>query len=499
MEDHISSGELPMKPKEDSELLLLLDEETREVLWRNLGEIIENYTTGIRDMRIGPILDPAPIRAALELVNFDRAMKPCEALEYAVKIFMEYQVHTAHPRFFGQFDPAPATMGIIAETLVAAFNPQLSVWSQSPGPVELESLLVSVFGEKFGYKRAAIDGTFTYGGAEANHTALLTALTYKFPRFRETGLRAIDADPVLYVSSEAHHSVLKAASSCGLGKEAVREIEVDQKFRMDVRALSDQIARDKKDGFIPFLVVGTVGTTSAGAVDPLLQLAEVAGREGLWLHADAAWGGACALVPEMQGLIAGIERADSITFDPHKWLSVSRGAGLYLTRHKNILTQTFDVAAAYMPRIKPSTVEVIDQFRHSMAWSRRFTGLKVFLTLAVAGWEGYARVIRAHTAMGDYLRQQLERSRWEVLNDAALAVVCFVDKTHPDGSTEDYLDAIRDEVLATNRAWISITRLAKTMPVLRACIVNYRTSRRDVDELLGALNAAREKQSNKMP
>jgi len=472
-------------------MALSLDNTTRAELWGRVVDVIENYTTDISKLRIGPDLDPAKVRADLVPLNFDRPMEPAKALEFTLDILMRHQTHVVHPRYFGLYDPAPSAMGVIAETLVAAFNPQLSVWIQSPGAVEIEQLLVRLFGEKFGYDKSKVDGTFTSGGAEANHTALLTALTHAFPNFVSKGLRALSSQPVLYVSSEGHHSVLKAAQSCGLGTEAVREIEIDRDLRMDVKVLSARIANDKAEGLQPFLIVGTAGTTNAGVVDPLGELGDIAAREALWFHVDSAWGGAVVLVSELRHLLSGIEHADSITFDPHKLLSVPRSAGLYLTRHPNILAKTFDVAAAYMPGMN-SSEQVVDQFRHSLQWSRRFIGLKLFMTLAVAGWDGYAEVIRQQLSVGEYLRSELERSGWKVLNDSALGVLCFVDRTHDDGALSTYLEAIREDVVSSGEAWISITRLGKSTPALRACIVNYLTRPDDVSALVASLNKARD-------
>jgi len=177
----------------------------------------------------------------------------------------------------------------------------------------------------------------------------------------------------------------------------------------------------------PFLVAGTAGTTGAGIIDPLPALADLCARERLWLHVDAAWGGAAALVPEMRSVLAGIERADSITFDAHKWLSVPMGAGIFLTRHRDILDRTFRITTEYMPR-EAEGMEVTEPYTHSMQWSRRFIGLKVFLTLAVAGWDGYAAAIRHQAAMGDLLRRELSENGWEIVNPTALPVVCFRDR-----------------------------------------------------------------------
>jgi glutamate/tyrosine decarboxylase-like PLP-dependent enzyme len=283
---------------------------------------------------------------------------------------------------------------------------------------------------------------------------------------------------------------LKAARLCGLGTDAVREVPLNDKLQLDSSALAEMVRRDREGGLAPFLVVATAGTTNAGVVDPLVPIAELAAAERLWFHVDAAWGGAAALVSELRPFLDGVARADSITFDAHKWLSVPMGAGLYLTRHPHILDQTFRTAAAYMPRDAQS-LEVNDPYAHSMQWSRRFIGLKVFLSLAVAGWDGYADAVRHQTQMGNRLRVELAESGWEVVNSTPLPTICFVDARHVDGRSAPYLEAIARHVVSSGQAWISTTQLGGTLPALRACVTNYRTGPEDVTALVRALEDAR--------
>ena len=469
---------------------LMLDAGTRAELWRKLVDAVEAYATKIETSRVTPPLDPAMLRASLARFDFSAPVGAFDAFDFLVEGLWKFQTHTPHPRYYGLFNPAPTTMGIAGDALVAAFNPQLAAWSHSPLAIEIEQHLVRAFGARFGYDPARTDGTFASGGMEANHTAVLTALVQKFPEFARRGLRALEAQPVLYASTEAHHSLLKAARMCGLGTDAVHEIPADGSLRMDAEALASRIARDRAQGFAPFLVVATAGTTSAGAIDPLPAIAEVAEREDLWLHVDAAWGGAAALVAELRPLLEGIERADSITFDAHKWLSVPMGAGVYITRHVDILKTSFSIAQTYMPR-EAAGLNVVDPYTHSMQWSRRAIGLKVFLSLAVAGWEGYATAIRHMVAMGALLREQLEASGWQVVNKTPLPVCCFVDARHAGGRSEDYLHKIAMQVVGSGKAWISTTRLAGSTPVLRACITNYRTEAGDIAALIDALEEAR--------
>ncbi len=471
---------------------LLLAKAKREVLWRQATEAVESYIERVGDMRVAPELDPQKFRAILKSFDFEKSMDPTDAVEFVVGGLSEYQTHAPHPRYYGLFNPATTAMGIVADMLVAAFNPQLAAWSHSPLAIEIEQHLIRAFGEKFGFFPSRAEGSFTNAGAEANHTAVLAALINKFPDYAKKGVRGLDSQPVLYVSSESHHSILKAARISGIGTEAVREVSVDEDLRLIPSALETRIRKDRKKGFTPFLIVATVGTTNAGAIDPLIPLADIAAKNRIWLHADAAWGGAAALVPELRPLLDGIELADSITFDAHKWLSVPMAAGLFITRHAGLLEKTFRIENVYMPR-EAAGLDVVDPYAVSIQWSRRFIGLKVFLSLVVAGWAGYEETIRHQTAMGARLREGLLSGGWGVVNRTPLPLVCFVDDGFPKGKSFEYLDAVVKTIVSSGKAWISTTRVGAGQPVIRACITNFRTEKEDIEALVYDLDWARKK------
>jgi glutamate/tyrosine decarboxylase-like PLP-dependent enzyme len=475
---------MPDSARERPWSALLPNAEVRRRLWKQVAGAVEKYTEDVGRGRVTPELAVERMRESLLRFDFAAPIDPAEAIEFVTRGLSEYQTHTPHPRYFGLFNPAPTTMGIVADTLVAAFNPQLAAWSHSPLAVEMEQHTIRALGVKFGYRAEDADGTFCSGGMEANHTAVLTALTHAFPEFAEGGAQAIAGQPLLYVSAESHHSFLKAARMCGLGTRAVRHIAVDRGLRMRPDALAQAIDSDRSAGARPFLVAATAGTTNAGAIDPLQQCGHIARRHGVWLHVDAAWGGGAAFVPESRPLLEGIEAADSITFDAHKWLSVPMGSGVYLTRHRDILDRTFRVQTAYMPR-EAADLDVVDPHLHTMQWSRRFTGLKVFLSMAVAGDEGYARALRHQTAMGNLLRTTLVRSGWHIENETPLPVVCFTDP----GGADPHQIAMR--VVGSGEAWISTTVLSGSKTVLRACITNYRTTPEDISALIQSLGRAR--------
>lgn len=467
---------------------LLLDPEARAAVWRNAVAAIEDYMEEVPRRPVSRVFAPRELEAFLARIDFERPLDPGEAVRYVVTGFDRFHAHNAHPRYFGLFLPASSTMGMVGDLLAAAWNPVLAAWRLSPFAVAVEQRLISEVAARFGYDGRSSEGCFTSGGSEANHTAVLVALLRAFPAVATEGLRAVDRQPVLYVSAEGHHSILKAARLTGLGEAAVRRVAVDGHLRIDLDRLVDSIRADRASGRAPFMLVATAGSTSAGVMDPLGDLAAVAEEERLWLHVDAAWGGAGVLVPALRGLFAGIERSDSLTFDPHKWLSVPMGAGLFVTRHAGVLEPTFTVDEPYMTRTDGDGARP-DFYRRSMIWARRFTGLKLFLTLAVAGWKGYEEVVRHQIALGDHLRRRLVDAGFVVVNHTPLPVVCFVDGRDPVGANPE---AIAAGVVASGRAWISTTRLGDSgRLVLRAAMTNFRTTTGDVDALVETLVDAR--------
>ncbi len=467
--------------------LFLLTTAQRAALWHDVGAAINDFLDGVGRMASAPTLDVAGMRQRARSFDFVRGLAPSDAVALVMREIAPQQVHVGHPRYFGLFNPAPTTMGIAADALAAAFNPQLAAWSHAPMAVEIEQHVLRALGEKFGLRDA--DGTFTNGGAEANHTALLCALVARFPAFTEAGLRALPGQPVFYVSAQSHHSFVKAARFCGLGTDAVRSVPVNAVFAMDIESLRIALERDRAAGLLPFMIVATAGTTSGGVIEDIAALGAIARDAGVWFHVDAAWGGMAALAPELRAYLAGVDQADSITFDAHKSMCVPMAAGMLLTPHKSILNETCRITTDYMPR-ETQDADVIDPYAHSMQWSRRFIGLKVFMSLLVAGWDGYAAMIRHKADMGALLRDLLIARGWRVVNATPLPVVCFTDAAQ---SAAGQLDVIAQRVVSSGVAWLSMTKLDTRTHVLRACVTHFRTQPDDVLALVDSLDAARQR------
>jgi aromatic-L-amino-acid/L-tryptophan decarboxylase len=468
--------------------LLLLGHSSRQALWSELVDFVEHYVHDVEKRPVSPTLDPAVVRAWLSSYTFESTESPERVVRRVGEALALHQVHTSHPCYFGLFNPSPSIMGVAAEMMVGALNPQLAAWSHSPLAVEIERHLVEAFAIRLGYAHDDADGTFTTGGAEANTTAVLCALTERWPQSIHAGVRGLAQQPVFYLSGEGHHSFIKAARATGLGDSAVRRVPTTPDLTMDPRQLSELLARDRAQNLAPFLVVATAGTTGTGAIDPLLELARWAREERVWLHVDAAWAGAAMLVPRLRHALDGIALADSITVDPHKWLSVPMGAGLFLTRHRDALSRTFGLHTEYMPR-EGSGGDTVDPYAHSLQWSRRFGGLKLFLTLAAAGWDGYAAVLSHQCHMGDLLRERLARAGWRIVNRSILPLVCF---TSADSQwSRERHQVVANRVIQSGRAWISTVVLPSGEFALRACVTSFRTTAEHIDVLIDALEAAR--------
>jgi glutamate/tyrosine decarboxylase-like PLP-dependent enzyme len=426
-----------------------------------------------------PTVDVAEFHDALTRFDFHEPRDFEQTLAWITARMQDGIVQMTNPRYFGLFNPAPTFPAQCADRIATAFNPQLATSTSSPVPVALEQHVISAVAARLGFPTTAV-GHFTTGGAEANLTALVCALTQASPDYSELGVRAFTGNPTFYVSREAHLAWLKIAHQCGIGRAAVRLVATDGSGRMDATALAAAIATDRAGGFRPVMIAATVGTTNAGMIDPLSACAALARENSMWLHADAAWGGAAVASPRLAGLLSGIELADSVTIDAHKWFATTMGCGMFITRHGPVLSSAFHVSTTYMP----SNLPHLDPYVTSVQWSRRFLGLRLFLSLATAGWDGYAQHIHHSVDMAEHLRSELAVRGWTTVNASSLAVLCIMP---PQGFPRPR--DIVSEVLRSGSAWIS-TATFEGQEVIRACVTHGETTAEDVAALITALEAA---------
>lgn len=447
-----------------------------DLLTHELPAVKERVAKGA----VMPALDREAFRNQLAKFDFSAPLPLSKVLTWALTQLEHGVVHVTHPRYFGLFNPAPTFPSECADRIAAAFNPQLATATTSPAAVEIEAHVIAEVAKRAGFPSETA-GHFTSGGTEANCTALISALTRANQEFATKGARAFAGPPVFYASREGHHAWLKIAHQAGIGRAAVRLVATNGSGQMDPCALADALQSDRRDGRVPIMIVATAGTTNAGMIDPLEACAEIARSADVWYHVDAAWGGALVASDMLRPLLAGLEQADSVTIDAHKWFATTMGCGMFFTKWPAVLSSAFQVSANYMPSSTPG----LDPYITTTQWSRRFLGLRLFLSLAAAGWPSYAALVERAVALIQLLRDTLAERGWRVANEALLAVLCVWP---PPGSAD--VRSIVRHVVTSGRAWVSLATF-EGRDVIRMCLTNAETAEDDVLALADVLEAAR--------
>jgi glutamate/tyrosine decarboxylase-like PLP-dependent enzyme len=445
-----------------------------DLLTRALADAGERILQG----PVMPSVDRAKLREQLAAFDFTTPRPLEELLSWTVQLLEQGVVHMNHPRYFGLFNPAANFPAQCADRIAGAFNPQLASSGSSPAPVEIEAHVIRAVARRAGLP-AESAGHFTTAGSEANYTSLVCALTRADARFGTDGARAFAGPVAMYTSRECQPAWFKIVHQAGIGRAALRLIGTDGKGRMDVGALSCALADDRARGVVPVLISATAGTTPAGMIDPLAECARVAREYGLWYHVDAAWGGAALASARLRPLLAGIELADSLTIDAHKWFATTMGCGMFITRCPQVLSEAFRVSTDFMP----SSVTQLDPYLNTVQWSRRFLGLRLFLSLGAAGWDGYGVHVERASQLIAHIGRELVARGWQIANDSQLAVLCVLP---PQGSPS-VRDIVR-RVLDSGRAWVAATT-HEGREVLRICATHGESSLADAEELIAALDA----------
>ena len=465
-----------------------LDSATRRRLGYHLIDRIDDFFASLPERAVQLPAEQrsfAPLNRSLPEVGEDAE----KVLEEVFGEMVAKGFHVPSANYFGLMNPTPTYMGVMAEALVAALNPQLATVKRSQLASKIEHETVRWIGERIAWP-GEFNGTFTTGGNEANFSGLALAVAAKFPAAVEEGLGMIGAQPVLYASEEAHHSIDKSAGLLGIGRKALRRVAVNTSVQLDPAALDKAIDADLSAGKKPFCVVATAGTTNSGAVDDMVALGEVCQRYDLWLHVDAAYGGAAVFSDKHRHVLRGIEHADSITIDPHKWLAVPLAAGVILTRHSEMLERAFAVAAPYMP--KAAEAKGVDNSRLSVQWTRRMNSLKLWLTLRVHGRKAYEEHIDHQMSLAREFVRWLEASpQFELATPQVLPIVTF--RLRRAGLRPEKLAAAHNEIVEQvtrdGQRWISETTV-RGQSVLRMMVISYLTEERHLQGLEEALNAA---------
>jgi aromatic-L-amino-acid/L-tryptophan decarboxylase len=424
-----------------------------------------------------PVVDES-LRAMLREPLPDDAEPVTQALEEAALILDE-SIAQPRPRYFAFVGSSGLEIGVVADALASCFDANLAVYAGAAS--EIEEQAVRWVGELIGYPVAG--GAFTSGGTISNLTALAAARERAMPGARARGMR--DRPAAVYCSDEAHYSVMRAVELLGIGAANVRPIALDGERRMRPDALAAAIDRDLADGITPVAVVATAGTTLTGAIDPIQPLAELCGERGVWLHVDGAYGLAAAGLPEMSRAFAGLDRADSVSLDAHKWLYLPKACGVILVRRREDLHDSFAHDEDYLPhqRMESHAVDV------TLEYSRPFRALKLWLAFRVHGADAFRRALRRNLRQAQLLYEEIGRhADLEALGRPQLSIVPFRHLPAGVADVDGHNARLARELQRDARVYVAPAMIDGRV-YLRPCIVNFRTSDADV---LALVEIARE-------
>lgn len=399
--------------------------------------------------------------------------------------------HNGHPRMFGYVQSSGSFAGVVGDLLASALNQNVTSWRSAPSATTIEHQVIDWMKEMSGFAQTG-SGILLSGGSMANFAALAVALRASTDvDINKVGVGAIRGKPRIYASAMTHMSIPKAAAMLGIGRDAVHLIPVDREFRMDVDELRRCIASDRAFGFRPVCVVGNAGEVNTGAIDPLDAIADVCVDAGVWFHIDGSYGGFAARAPRAAAALSAIDRADSMSLDPHKWLFAPLDAGCLLIRDPLRLKQAFAHSASYVDVIADRDMSEFAFWDHGPELSRRFRALKIWFILKCHGARAITAAIDDNIAVAHHLAAAIEASDdFELLAPAPLSIVCFRHRgrLRADASADqDDVDAFNKrlmvEVQRDGDSYLSNATINGQF-ALRACIVNFRTTPSDAEQLL---------------
>ena len=476
-----------------TESSLDIPEEALNEISSQATQLVFEYLTTISERPVraenyaGKTTESIDSELSAEGVPLDQLIAECRRV-------MDLSRHNGHPRFFGYVASPTTPIGAYADLIASALNANITCWRSGPAGTEIERMVVRWLGALIHYDSNA-KGLLTSGGSMANMIALLIASRRKAgAEMSRRGLWNSAAPMTLYASEEVHMSIAKAADILGFGRDHVRVIACDDRQRMRVDSLRKSIESDLREGLRPFCVVGSAGTVNAGVIDPLAEIANVARVFDLWFHVDGAYGAPGILDQQKQQLFAGLERADSVSLDPHKWLYVPVDAGCLLFRDAEAARTAFSTEDAdYIKTHGYSDEEAFAFWDYGVELSRRFRALKVWLTLQYYGTRRIAEAISADISLAAYLGEVVSAADdFELLAPVELSICCF--RYRPAHITSDAeLDQLNERIMELvqkgGRAYVSNARVNGRF-ALRACITNFRTTQSDIDETIEVIRAA---------
>ena len=400
------------------------------------------------------------------------------------------------PRYFGQFNPTPLPIGVWADALCSMLNQNAGAWRNGPTSAMIEARVIRWLCDLLNYGPMSF-GTLASGGSEANLIALKCARDNVKSNIKNDGIRSAANDLIVYASEQCHYSIEKSADILGIGRVNVRKIPTDDQFHIQLDELRREILNDKKAGNIPCCIVGVAGATSTGVLDPLPDLAAIARENGCWYHVDAAYAGALAFSDTHKAKLQGIELADSITIDPHKWMFVPFACGATLVKGgKRVLRDAFDITVEYLAEDRGGADVEFDFFRYGQMGTRRFNSLKLWMALKFMGRRGYAETVDRQIDLTNYLARRIdELDNFERVSPVETAVCCFrfVPKSghFSEKELDDLQGRLQQVIERSGDAWLTTTVLHGRR-AMRVNINSFLTEQRHVDVLVELLQRSGE-------
>jgi aromatic-L-amino-acid decarboxylase len=457
-----------------------------------VADLIADYIENVERYAVLPPVEPGSLRPLFPTAPPEHAEAIDAILADYDRLIVPNATHWQHPGFMAYFATTASGPGILGEMLTAALGQNPMLWRTSPIGTELEEVVVDWLRQALGLPDG-VDGLLTDTASTSSLIALAAAREATGLEIAARGLAGRHEVPPLrvYASQEAHSSIEKACMTLGLGRESLVRIDVDDDFALRPDALEAAIAADRAAGRRPIAIVATVGTTSSTAIDPLARIADIGEREGVWLHVDAAYAGAVALIAERRAAFEGWERADSIVVNPHKWLFTPLDASLLLTRRMSDLRAAFSIVPEYLRTLdRESPVRDFNEFTPQLG--RRFRALKLWIQLRWFGLAGLRERIDRHIEMAvEFARWIDDAPDWERLAPVTFSTVCF--RWNPGGLADEELDArnaaIMDAVNRTGEVFLSHTRLRGRFTI-RLSVGNLRTEPRHVERAWTLLQEA---------
>jgi len=467
-----------------------------EQIGRAVTQLIAEHAASLDSLPINSGATPGDLKELFDEPLPISSTPAAEILEQFARDVAPHAQQVPSPCYFGQFNPTPLAIGVWADALCSSLNQNAGAWRNGPTSAMIELQTIRWLCELIGYGTQAF-GVLASGGSEANLLALKCARDRagkaNANAVSNQGVRALDRGSVFYASEQSHFSIEKSLDILGLGRQSLRKIETDERFHVRLDALRAAIKQDIEAGRRPCGIVGVAGTTSAGVIDPLPELAEIAKENNCWFHVDAAYAGALAFSDKHKGKLNGIHLADSITFDPHKWMFVPFACGATLVRDGGqVLRDSFDMSPEYLSEDRGFSDAEYDFFRYGQMGTRRFNALKLWMCFKFMGKQGYSETVERHIELTQYFAAQLDALRdFERVGEIETAVCCF--RYLPEQvramsliDQDRIQQNLQQRIERSGKAFFPSTIL-HGQRVLRVNVNSYLTEQRHIDDLIELL------------